>query len=717
MKKYILGSLAVLALAACSNDELITDTDVKEPVAEQDVNTVESAIVGEYDQLGEEDMDNGNIVETRAGVGAGNEALWSVGDELSITNGTLMYNYNVTSTSNDGKNAVFKVEGEHAAHIGTEADAFYAMYPRRAITEANGAGKWNGATVTGQIFAQQSYVENMGKATNGNNFGGYYISTDKATVTTANGETSLDFEFSPLASVIDVDLSATDIASDNFAAVYIRDLSGGTIAAHFSYDCSEKTLTTTGDGACNYNYSSRSDVIEVNFFKGETDGVVSYESLGDDKVVRFYLLPQVLSSGIEITIRTKDGNYYTKKSSTAVGTAYGETDDFKINTSDTNLKGIVKPFYKKYKFGGIDTARKGAWMACVPQNIFLHKFSVPGSHDSPTSSVTALLSNYSKTQDITIAEQLKLGVRAFDLRPKGTSSTLELYHGPTATGVTLSDAVNAMTSYLTDNPSECIFAIIHREGDATETEAATWSDNVYNLINPLVTEGKALEELTASTRFSACRGKIIFIYRDDLTGSNKIYNAAKVAWSDNIARTMNLQGTDGNNMNDYLVSYQDIYDNSSQGESNAGLSGYFQQKGGVTSSDAKVEMVKKYIDFATANKDKTILFINFASYAGGTGSTIPSLVSDIMPSVNKYIAAQQESVGIIYSDYVNGEYGGLVFNTVMIDNNFKHVFTKRSRVDVIKNYNSGTSNGIGVGVAGDEYADESVVFAKPLYRY
>ena len=53
----------------------------------------------------------------------------------------------------------------------------------------------------------------------------------------------------------------------------------------------------------------------------------------------------------------------------------------------------------------------------------------------------------------------------------------------------------------------------------------------------------------------------------------------------------------------------------------------------------------------------------------------------------------------------------------LIQNNFKHVFTKRSRVDVIKNYNSETSNGIGVGVAGDEYADESDVFAKPYYRY
>ena len=717
MKKYILGSLAVLALAACSNDELITDTDVKEPVAEQDVNTVESTIVGEYEQLGEEDMDNGNIVETRAGVGAGNEALWSVGDELSITNGTLMYNYNVTSTSNDGKNAVFKVEGEHAAHVGTEADAFYAMYPRRAITEANGAGKWNGATVTGQIFAQQSYVENMGKATNGNNFGGYYISTKKATVRTANGETNLDFEFTPLASVIDVDLSATtEIAADNFAAVYIRDLSGGTIAAHFSYDCANKTLTTTGDGACNYNYSSRSDVIEVNFFKGETDGVVSYESLGDDKVVRFYLLPQVLSSGIEITIRTKDGNYYTKKSSTSVGTAYG-AEDFKINTSDGNLKGIVKPFYKKYKFGSTTTARTSSWMACLPQNIFYRMLSIPGSHDAATSSASAL----GKTQNKTIAEQLALGVRAFDLRPSGKDpENLELRHASVGTGVTLSSAIETMRTYLKSHPSECLFAFIHCEepttGSVSDTERATWSNSVYNLVKTAVDGGYALEALTSETKFSHCRGKIIFIYRDDLTGTNQIYNAAKIPWNDNIARTVYLQGTNGANLTDFKVSYQDIYDDAALGESTAGLSGYFQQKGGVGDNAAKVEMVKKYIDFADQSTER-MLILNFASYAGGTLSSAGGNASSIMPDVNKYIVSKHERVGIIFSDYVDVTYGGYNFTTITMANNFKHVFTKRSRVDVIKNYNSGTSNGIGVGVAGDEYADDSEVFAKPLYRY
>lgn len=721
MKKYILGSLAVLALAACSNDELITDTDVKEPVAEQDVNTVESTIVGEYEQLGEEDMDNGNIIETRAGVGAGNEALWSDGDELSITNGTLMYNYNVTSTSNEGKNAVFKVEGDHKAHVSEDAnnDAFYAMYPRRAITEANGAGKWNGATVTGQIFAQQSYVENMGKATNGNNFGGYYISTDKATVTTANGETNLDFAFTPLASVIDVDLNNTEIEADNFAAVYIRDLSGGTIAAHFSYDCANKTLTTTGDGACNYNYSSRSDVIEVNFFKSETDGVVSYESLGNDKVVRFYLLPQVLSSGIEITIRTKDGNYYTKKSSTSVGNAYG-AEDFKITTSDGNLKGIVKPFYKKYKFGSTTTARTSSWMSCIPNNIFYRMLSIPGSHDAATSSVSGLLASSSKTQNKTIAEQLNLGVRAFDLRPAGNSTTLELKHASVSTGVTLSAAIETMKTYLENHPSECLFAFIHCEmptsGSVSDNEKTTWSNNVYNLVKAAVDGGYALKALTSGTKFENCRGKIIFIYRDDLTGDNQTYNAGKIAWSDNIARTVYLRDTNGNEMTDFKVSYQDIYNTDAKEESTSGLSGYFQQKGGVGDDAAKVEMVKKYIDFADQCTER-MLILNFASYAGGNLSSVSNHASSIMPDVNQYIVSKHERVGIIFSDFVDQTYGGYNFTTIMMANNFKHVFTKRSRVDVIKNYNSGTSNGIGVGVAGDEYADDSEVFAKPLYRY
>lgn len=456
MKKYILGTATLLALAACSNDDIVVTPGAQEPTEGKEVSAVQSNIVGNYDNQAVEDLDAGTQIGSRAGLDANLNATWTAGDELSISNGTLMYSYNVTKTFDEGKTASFNVAEGHAAHTSDGNDNFYAIYPRRAITEANGVGRWNGSEVKGQIFAQQSYIENMGKATNGNNFGGYYITTKAAEVKTTNNETQLSFSFTPLASVVDVDLSKTVLESgDAVAAVYLRDMSNKTIAANFSYDCNSHALTTTGDGACDYNYSSRSNVVEVSFFESEDEkGNINYTSIdASNKVVRFYILPVKLNNGVEITVRTKNGKYYTKKASTSVGTEY-TTEDFKISSTDNNISSIVKPYYKKYNFGTIDKARKGAWMSCIPQNVFYTMLSVPGSHDAATSSATSL----AKTQNKTIAEQLELGVRALDLRPSATDN-LEIKHSSYGTGVTLAEAIESMRSYLEKNPTEFISLI------------------------------------------------------------------------------------------------------------------------------------------------------------------------------------------------------------------------------------------------------------------
>lgn len=709
MNKYILGTAALLTMAACSSEELAEKAG-QHPVGEQDIQAVQSIMAGRYDQLGTENMDGGS--QTRAGLDSEMNATWSIGDELTITNGTLMYNYDVTATANGGKEAVFKVSDGHVAHTSTGEEAFYALYPRRAVTEADGAGRWNGAVVYGQIFAQQSYLENMGLVEGGNKFGGYYVATRQADVNKEGGDTRLTFSFSPMASVIDVDLSQTVLEDgDAVAAVYLRDRSSKTIAAHFSYDCAKHVLSTTASGACDYNYSSRSDVVEVSLCESvDGSGNATYTSLREDKTVRFYILPVQLTQGVEITVRTQKGKFYTKKAGVSVGEAFSGSESFVMTSADGNMATLAKPYYKRYSFGTLDKARQGAWMACVPQNIHLHMLSIPGSHDAATSSVT-LLPSSSKTQNVTIAEQLSLGVRAFDLRPSA-SSDLEIKHGSAGTGVTLAQAVEAMHTYLTSNPSECIFATLHLElptsGSVSDTEKANWSDNVHNIVKGAVDGGYALEALTSATRFTACRGKIVFIYRDDLTGSNTTYNAAKVAWNDNIARTVLLRGTNGNEQTDFLVSYQDIYSNASEETSSAGLSGYFQQKGGVTDSNAKIEMVKRYIDDAHGSTDRR-LFLNFSSYAGGTASNVSDLAGAIMPSVNQYLAGKSERVGIIFSDFVDATYGGYNFTSLMVAHNFKRVFTKRSRIDILRSYDSA---GTGVEVAGDEPADGSQVFVK-----
>jgi len=200
--------------------------------------------------------------------------------------------------------------------------------------------------------------------------------------------------------------------------------------------------------------------VEVNFFESEDEkGNINYTNIdATNKVVRFYILPVKLNNGVEITVRTKNGKYYTKKASASVGTEY-TTEDFKISSTDKDISSIVKPYYKKYNFGTIDKARKGAWMSCIPQNVFYTMLSVPGSHDAATSSATLI----AKTQNKTIAEQLELGVRALDLRPSATDN-LEIKHSSFGTGVTLAQAIESMRSYLEKNPTEFIYATIHLEG-------------------------------------------------------------------------------------------------------------------------------------------------------------------------------------------------------------------------------------------------------------
>lgn len=712
MKKYILGTAALLALAACSNDDIVVTPGAQEPTEGKEVSAVQSNIVGNYDNLAVEDLDAGTQIGSRAGLDANLNATWTAGDELSISNGTLMYSYNVTKTFDEGKTASFNVAEGHAAHTSDGNDNFYAIYPRRAITEANGVGRWNGSEVKGQIFAQQSYIENMGKATNGNNFGGYYITTKAAEVKTTNNETQLSFSFTPLASVVDVDLSKTVLESgDAVAAVYLRDMNDKTIAANFSYDCNSHALTTTGDGGCDYNYTSRSNVVEVSFFESEDEkGNINYTSIdANNKVVRFYILPVKLNNGVEITVRTKNGKYYTKKASASVGTEY-TTEDFKISSTDNNISSIVKPYYKKYNFGTIDKARKGAWMSCIPQNVFYTMLSVPGSHDAATSSAK-LFTSSSKTQNKTIAEQLELGVRALDLRPSATDN-LEIKHGIAGTGVTLAQAIESMKTYLKNNPTEFIYATIHLEGSTDDNKTKKWSNNVYALVKAAVDGGYALEALSKGAKLADYKGKIIFIYRDDLTGDNQIYNAAKVAWSDNIARTVKVRGTNGNEINDFLISYQDIYESSDLDENTGGISGYFAQKGGVKNDNDKVSMVKKYIDNATDYNDQRLIF-NFASYSGGS---VSDRAKAIMPSVNSYIVSKNNRLGVILADFVDATYGGYNFTAITTANNFKYVYTKRSRIDYIKKYKNTTGN-TGVGIAGDEYADGSDVFAKPQKNF
>ena len=717
IKSYIYAA-AIVAMAACSSDDLAVEQNGggnNNGTVGEEVEAFTSTITDNYIQLGEEDMDNGTF--TRAGVNTETfAATWDVGDEVCISDGTLIFSYDVESTSADGETCKLVVKDNHKAF--STDKGFHAIYPRRAVTECEG-GKWEGNVVTAQVFAQQSYSENTANVPGHNNhyFGGYYVTKNIAGFDPSTPGV-YKFSFMPLCSVIDVDLSDLVLDSgDQIAGVYVKDNDGHSLAGHFEYNYATKKIKTLGLGECPYNFSSRSDVVEVNFFHQEVDGVVSYDKIKtDDKTVRFYVLPIKLAHGVTISIRTLKGKYYSKKSSTAVGS---EEAPFEMDNDATNMGSIAKPYYKKYRFGSASTAKMGAWMACLPNNIYFNMLSIPGTHDSATSGLSTQIGG--KCQNWTIAQQLENGVRAFDLRP-AASSPENIHHGIINTGVKFSDALAALTTFLQNNPTETLFAFIHMEKatlwDISDAEKLEWSYSVYPKIKDLVDNDKALDALNTNTKLTDCLGKIIFVWRDDLTCNEKVYNACKIPWNDNVARTVYVQNTAGTSINGLYCSYQDIYEASNLGttEGNVGYDDVFVRTK-LSNVNDKTAVVKNFIRSAVENynDEKKRLVLNFASWADGTGQTleanpISNAADIILGEALPYIVQQHERVGIIFSDFVDRTYGSYTVPQVVLSNNFKHCFMNRSRVDQLKKYNSDKNTGI--NISGDDYADDSEVFVK-----
>lgn len=103
------------------------------------------------------------------------------------------------------------------------------------------------------------------------------------------------------------------------------------------------------------------------------------------------------------------------------------------------------------------------WMSEIDGKRDLLTLSIPGTHDCVTKFVQ--FEHISKTQDLTIAEQLNLGIRALDIRVESRGEALKMVHAfakafPTANKfgkqMDLDFVLNQCYDFLLENPSETI---------------------------------------------------------------------------------------------------------------------------------------------------------------------------------------------------------------------------------------------------------------------
>lgn len=153
------------------------------------------------------------------------------------------------------------------------------------------------------------------------------------------------------------------------------------------------------------------------------------------------------------------------------------------------------------------------WMSAVDDTKVLTEINIPGTHDTATKYVS--LSLFSKTQSLSISEQLESGVRYFDTRIEYDDNDFYSVHGIAnckkegglfTDRLTAGDIVEDCKSFLNDNPTETILFQLKEEQSSAGSDFYTYfydnyiEDNLENwyLENRIPTLGEV-------------RGKIVLL--------------------------------------------------------------------------------------------------------------------------------------------------------------------------------------------------------------
>jgi hypothetical protein len=169
-----------------------------------------------------------------------------------------------------------------------------------------------------------------------------------------------------------------------------------------------------------------------------------------------------------------------------------------------------------YKPKGVDNSQ---WMKQLKDDRLVADVSLPGSHDACTAEgwqnpFLGIFDLTAKCQDLTIKEQLKAGVRVFDLRPEyvldGMNYVLRCSHGMASTKMLVSDFFKTLKQFLSANTTE--FCIVTVDLSNTRRKDA-WGKDFNALVNSA--EFKSMfADFKARLTVGEMRGKVLMLSKE-----------------------------------------------------------------------------------------------------------------------------------------------------------------------------------------------------------
>eukprot|EP00177_Eucheuma_denticulatum_P004615 GFKZ01008398.1.p1 GENE.GFKZ01008398.1~~GFKZ01008398.1.p1 ORF type:complete len:467 (+),score=40.49 GFKZ01008398.1:79-1479(+) len=248
------------------------------------------------------------------------------------------------------------------------------------------------------------------------------------------------------------------------------------------------------------------------------------------------------------------------------------------------------------------------WMVDLSDSQSIAHVSIPGTHDSG-----ALYGGIAcQTQSWTIEEQLKAGIRFFDIRCRRAGTVFAIHHGPCFQEIFFGDVLIDMQDFLYAHPNEFVIMNVQEEHDAM--------DGSSSFISIWTTYVNRFNSLFVNSRFSLptvgeMRGKVLVI--------SKLAIDKGIKWDDYLTETQNT----------YKV--YAMLNNNPFGPDTASIG-------------QKKELVRNYIDKAATSSK---LVINFLS--GAEGMTPKDVARSTNQNAYEHIGGYKgaKRVGVIIMDY------------------------------------------------------------------
>ncbi|MCT3896971.1 phosphatidylinositol-specific phospholipase C [Elizabethkingia anophelis] len=276
------------------------------------------------------------------------------------------------------------------------------------------------------------------------------------------------------------------------------------------------------------------------------------------------------------------------------------------------------------------------WMSALQDNISLSQISVPGTHDS--GATVEFPSGTAKTQNLTIAEQLSIGVRFLDIRCRHIDDSFAIHHGPVYQKLNFDDVLNAVYAFLDSHPTETVIMSVKEEYNASNTTRSFEKTfDAYVQKNPSKWDlGNNIPKL------GDIRGKIRLLRRFPANSKPKGIDATN--WADNTTFEIS-------NDSPVKVKVQDNYK--------------------VDNNDTKWSQIQSVLTEAKADTSGK-LFINFTSgykpLIFGIPS-IPTVSNAINPKLKTFFqSSTQGSYGILPIDFISAELAEPIVKTNFSDN-------------------------------------------------